>query len=68
MFADDIAIHSENRVEETLKWRKFVQERRETKVSCSKVERMWVNQLGPSGRIRLQEEEIKKVEGFKNIW
>lgn len=69
MFADDIVICSENReqVEEKLERWRFALERRGMKVSRSKTEYMCVNERDPSGRVRLQGEEIKKVEDFKYL-
>ncbi|KAK3544109.1 hypothetical protein QTP86_001805, partial [Hemibagrus guttatus] len=69
MFADDIVICSESReqVEESLeKWR-FVLERRGMKVSRSKTEYMCVNEREGSGTVRLQGEEVKKVQEFKYL-
>ncbi|KAM7373883.1 hypothetical protein PAMP_006573 [Pampus punctatissimus] len=69
MFADDIVICSESReqVEEKLERWRFVLERRGMKVSRSKTEYMCVNERDPSRRVRLQGEEIKKVEDFKYL-
>ena len=69
MFADDIVICSENReqVDEKLERWRFALERRGMKVSRSKTEYMCVNERDPSGRVRLQGEEIKKVEDFKYL-
>ena len=69
MFADDIVICSESReeVEEKLERWRFVLERRGMRVSRSKTEYMCVNERDPSGRVRLQGEEIKKVEDFKYL-
>ena len=69
MFADDIVICSESReqVEEKLERWRFALERRGMKVSRSKTEYMCVNEREPSGRVRLQGEEIKKVEDFKYL-
>ncbi|KAK3531995.1 hypothetical protein QTP86_002262 [Hemibagrus guttatus] len=69
MFADDIVICSESReqVEENLeKWR-FALERRGMKVSRSKTEYMCVNEREGSGTVRLQGEEVKKVQEFKYL-
>ncbi|KAK3562732.1 hypothetical protein QTP86_005733 [Hemibagrus guttatus] len=62
MFADDIVICSESReqVEENL-------ERRGMKVSRSKTEYMCVNERERSGTVRLQGEEVKKVQEFKYL-
>ncbi|KAK3545742.1 hypothetical protein QTP70_011326 [Hemibagrus guttatus] len=69
MFADDIVICSENReqVEENLERWRFVLERRGMKVSCSKTEYMCVNEREGSGTVRLQGEEVKKVQEFKYL-
>ncbi|MCI4385498.1 hypothetical protein PGIGA_G00051260 [Pangasianodon gigas] len=69
MFADDIVICSESReqVEENLeKWR-FALERRGMRVSRSKTEYMCVNEREGSGTVRLQGEEVKKVQEFKYL-
>ncbi|KAK3519733.1 hypothetical protein QTP70_003708 [Hemibagrus guttatus] len=62
MFSDDIVICSESReqVEENL-------ERRGMKVSRSKTEYMCVNEMEGSGTVRLQGEEVKKVQEFKYL-
>ncbi|KAK3543423.1 hypothetical protein QTP70_020909 [Hemibagrus guttatus] len=67
IFADDIVICSESReqVEENLEWWRFVLERRGMKVSRSKTEYMCVNEREGSGTVRLQGEEVKKVQEFK---
>ncbi|KAK3528614.1 hypothetical protein QTP70_005345 [Hemibagrus guttatus] len=64
MFADDIVICSESReqVEENLERWRFVLERRGMKVSRSKTEYMCVNEREGSGTVRLQGEEVKKVQ------
>ncbi|KAK3523752.1 hypothetical protein QTP70_009235 [Hemibagrus guttatus] len=69
MFADDIVICSESReqVEENLERWRFALERRGMKVSRSKTEYMCVNEREGSGTIRLQGEEVKKVQGFKYL-
>ncbi|KAK3522528.1 hypothetical protein QTP86_019021 [Hemibagrus guttatus] len=66
MFADDIVICSESReqVEENLERWRFVLERRGMKVSRSKTEYMCVNEREGSGTVRLQNEEVKKVQEF----
>ncbi|KAK3556387.1 hypothetical protein QTP70_007995 [Hemibagrus guttatus] len=69
MFSDDIVICSESReqVEENLvRWR-FALERRGMKVSHSKTEYMSVNEREGSGTVRLQGEEVKKVQEFKYL-
>ncbi|KAK3536339.1 hypothetical protein QTP86_006369 [Hemibagrus guttatus] len=69
MFADDIVICSESReqVEENLERWRFVLERRGIKVSRSKTEYMCVNEREGSGTVRLQGEEVKKVQEFKYL-
>ncbi|KAK3516145.1 hypothetical protein QTP70_005404 [Hemibagrus guttatus] len=69
MFADDIVICSESReqVEENLERWRFALERRGMKVSRSKTEYMCVNERGGSGTVRLQGEEVKKVQEFKYL-
>ncbi|KAK3566561.1 hypothetical protein QTP86_000973, partial [Hemibagrus guttatus] len=69
MFADDIVICSESReqVEENLERWKFALERRGMKVSHSKTEYMCVNEREGSGTVRLQGEEVKKVQEFKYL-
>ncbi|KAK3557018.1 hypothetical protein QTP70_022905 [Hemibagrus guttatus] len=67
MFADDIVICSESReqVEENLERWRFALERRGMKVSRTKTEYMCVNEREGSGTVRLQGEEVKKVQEFK---
>ncbi|KAK3538358.1 hypothetical protein QTP86_000551 [Hemibagrus guttatus] len=67
MIADDIVICSDSReqVEENLERWRFALERRGMKVSHSKTEYMCVNEREGSGTIRLQGEEVKKVQVFK---
>ncbi|KAK3524421.1 hypothetical protein QTP70_027975 [Hemibagrus guttatus] len=69
MFADDIVICSESReqVEESLERWRFALERRGMKVSRSKTEYMCVNEREGSGTVRLQGEEVKKVQDFKYL-
>ncbi|KAK3563150.1 hypothetical protein QTP86_016389 [Hemibagrus guttatus] len=69
MFADDIVICSESReqVEENLERWRFVLETRGMKVSRSKTEYMCVNVREGSGTVRLQGEEVKKVQEFKYL-
>ncbi|KAK3514261.1 hypothetical protein QTP70_012099 [Hemibagrus guttatus] len=69
MFADDIVICSESmeQVEENLKRWRFALERRGMKVSRSKTEYMCVNEREGSGTVRLQGEEVKKVQEFKYL-
>ncbi|KAK3564497.1 hypothetical protein QTP86_022776 [Hemibagrus guttatus] len=67
--ADDIVICSESReqVEESLERWRFALERRGMKVSRSKTEYMCVNEREGSGTVRLQGEEVKKVQEFKYL-
>ncbi|KAK3512866.1 hypothetical protein QTP70_028938 [Hemibagrus guttatus] len=69
MFADDIVICSESReqAEENLERWRFALERRGMKVSRSKTEYMCVNEREGSGTVRLQGEEVKKVQEFKYL-
>ncbi|KAK3517593.1 hypothetical protein QTP70_012951 [Hemibagrus guttatus] len=69
MFADDIVICSVSReqVEENLERWRFALERRGMKVSRSKTEYMCVNEREGSGTVRLQGEEVKKVQEFKYL-
>ncbi|KAK3509103.1 hypothetical protein QTP70_020311 [Hemibagrus guttatus] len=69
MFADDIVICSESgeQVEENLERWRFALERRGMKVSRSKTEYMCVKEREGSGTVRLQGEEMKKVQEFKYL-
>ncbi|KAK3570820.1 hypothetical protein QTP86_027652 [Hemibagrus guttatus] len=69
MFTDDIVICSESReqVEENLERWRFALERRGMKVSHSKTEYMCMNEREGSGTVRLQGEEVKKVQEFKYL-
>ncbi|KAK3507739.1 hypothetical protein QTP70_034844 [Hemibagrus guttatus] len=69
MFADDIVICSESReqVGENLERWGFTLERRGMKVSRSKTEYMGVNEREGSRTVRLQGEEVKKVQEFKYL-
>ncbi|KAK3568596.1 hypothetical protein QTP86_010286 [Hemibagrus guttatus] len=69
MFADDIVFCSESReqVEENLERWRFALERRGVKVSRSKTEYMCVNEREGSGTVRIQGEEVKKVQEFKYL-
>ncbi|KAK3575243.1 hypothetical protein QTP86_023434, partial [Hemibagrus guttatus] len=69
MFADDIVICSESReqVEENLERWRFALEIRVMKVSRSKTEYICVNEREGSGTVRLQGEEVKKVQEFKYL-
>ncbi|KAK3540870.1 hypothetical protein QTP86_002452 [Hemibagrus guttatus] len=69
MFAGDIVICSESReqVEENLERWRFALERRGMEVSHSKTEYMCVNESEGSGTVRLQGEEVEKVQEFKYL-
>ncbi|KAK3513085.1 hypothetical protein QTP70_000977 [Hemibagrus guttatus] len=69
MFADDIVICSESReqVEENQERCRFALERRGMKVCRSKTEYMCVNEREGSETVRLQGEEVKKVQEFKYL-
>lgn len=66
MFVDEIEICGESReqVEEKLEGWSFALERRGMKGRCSKMEYMCVIERDPSGRVRIQADEIKRVEDF----
>ena len=69
LFADDIVICSVSReeVEEKLEsWRKAL-ERRGLKVNRKKTEYMCVNERQGNGTVRMQGEEVAKVEDFKYL-
>ncbi|KAK3534100.1 hypothetical protein QTP86_002207 [Hemibagrus guttatus] len=66
VFADDIVMCREQ-VEENLERWRFALERRGMKVSRSKTEYMCVNEREGSGTVRLQGEEVKKVQEFKYL-
>ncbi|KAK3532456.1 hypothetical protein QTP86_018454, partial [Hemibagrus guttatus] len=69
MFADDIVICSESREqvkENPERWR-FALKRRGMKVRRSKTKYMCVNEREGSGTVRLQGEEVKKVQEFKYL-
>ncbi|KAK3524555.1 hypothetical protein QTP70_029867 [Hemibagrus guttatus] len=69
MFADDIVICSESReqVEENLERWRFALKRRGMKVSHSKTDYLCMNVREGSGTVRLQGEEVKKVQEFKYL-
>ncbi|KAI5609347.1 protein kinase C-binding protein NELL2-like [Silurus asotus] len=69
MFADDIVICCESReqVEESLERWRYALERRGMKLSRSKTEYMCVNEREGSGVVRLQGEELQKVEEFRYL-
>ncbi|KAK3571331.1 hypothetical protein QTP86_007566 [Hemibagrus guttatus] len=58
---------SREQVEENLERWRFALERRGMKVSGSKTEYMFVNEREGSGTVRLQGEEVKKVQEFKYL-
>ncbi|KAK3541958.1 hypothetical protein QTP86_008148 [Hemibagrus guttatus] len=66
---EETSVRSESReqVEENLERWRFALERRGMKVSCSKTEYMCVNEKEGSGTVRLQGEEVKKVQEFKYL-
>ncbi|KAK3531324.1 hypothetical protein QTP70_018124 [Hemibagrus guttatus] len=63
----DLYSESREQVEENLERWRFALERRGMKVSRSKTEYMCVNEREGSGTVRLQGEEVKKVEEFKYL-
>ncbi|KAI5108302.1 hypothetical protein C0J45_1896 [Silurus meridionalis] len=67
MFADDIVICGESRkqVKKSLERWRYALERRGMKVRNSKTEYMCVNEREGSGVMRLQGEEVEKVEEFR---
>lgn len=69
MFADDIVICSESKeqVEENLERWRFALERRGMRVSRSKTEYMVLNEREGNGTVRLQGEEVKRVQSFKYL-
>ncbi|KAK3570615.1 hypothetical protein QTP86_023803, partial [Hemibagrus guttatus] len=69
MYERSRTVVSENReqVEENLERWRFALERRGMKVSRSKTEYMCVNEREGSGTVRLQGEEVKKVQEFKYL-
>ncbi|KAM8853652.1 putative transposon-derived protein F52C9.6 [Synchiropus picturatus] len=69
MFADDIVIcdESKEQVEDRLERWRFALQRRGIEVSRSKTEYMCVNERDPSGQVKLQGVEIKKVGDFKYL-
>ncbi|KAK3531764.1 hypothetical protein QTP70_028289 [Hemibagrus guttatus] len=62
-----VVSESREKVEENLERWKFALERRGMKVSRSKTEYMCVNEREGSGTVRLQGEEVKKVQEFKYL-
>ncbi|KAF7690015.1 hypothetical protein HF521_011819 [Silurus meridionalis] len=69
MFADDIVIcgESSEQVEKSLERWRYALEIRGMKVSRSKTEYMCVNEREGSGVVRLQGEEVEKVEKFSGV-
>ena len=69
MFADDIVIcsESEERVEEKLESWRYALERRGMKVNRRKREYMSVNERQVKGTVKMQGEEVAKVEDFKYL-
>ncbi|KAI5095993.1 sushi, von Willebrand factor type A, EGF and pentraxin domain-containing protein 1 isoform X4 [Silurus meridionalis] len=69
MVADNIVICGESReqVEKSLKRWRYMLERRGMKVSRSNTEYMCVNEREGSGVVRLQGEEVVKVDEFRNL-
>ena len=69
MIADDIVICSESkeRVEEKLESWRYALERRGTKVNRRKTEYMCVNERQVNGTVKMQGEEVAKVEDFKYL-
>ena len=69
MFADDIVICSENKeqVEEKLESWRYALERRGMKVNRRKTECMCVNEKQVKGTVKMQGEEVAKVEDFKYL-
>ena len=69
MFADDIVICSESKewVEEKLESWRYALERRGMKVNRRKTEYMCVNERQVKGTVKMQGEEVAKVEDFKYL-
>ena len=69
MFADDIMIYSESkeRVEEKLESWRYAFERRGMKVNRRKTEYMCVNEKQVNSTVKMQGEEVAKVEDFKYL-
>ncbi|KAI5095577.1 hypothetical protein C0J45_14007 [Silurus meridionalis] len=69
MFADDIVIcvESSEQVEKSLERWRYALERMGMKVSRSKTEYMCVNERKGSGVVRLQGEEVEKMEEFRYL-
>ena len=69
MFADDIVIcsGSQEQLEEKLEIWRYALERRGMKVNRRKTEYMCVNERHVSGTLKMQGEEVAKVEDFKYL-
>ena len=69
MFADYIVIcrESKERVEEKLENWRYALERRGMKVNRRKTEYMCVNERQVKGTVKMQGEEVAKVEDFKYL-
>ena len=69
MFADDIVICSESKeqLEEKLKRWRYALERRGMKLNRRKTEDMCVNERQVNGTVKMQGEEVAKVEDFKYL-
>ena len=69
LFVDDLVIcaESKDKVEDELENWRYALERRGMKVSRSKTEYMCVNERNENGTVRLQGEELVKVEEFKYL-
>ena len=67
MFVDDIVVcrESNEQVEENLESWRYALERRVTKVNRRKTEYMCVNERQDNGTVKMQSEEVAKVEDFK---
>ena len=69
MFADDIVVCSESKegVEEKLESCRYALESRGIKVNRTKTEYMCVNERQVNGTVKMQGEEVAKVEDFKYL-
>ena len=69
MFADDIMICSKSKehVEEKLESWRYAFERRGMKVNRRRTEYMCVNERQDNGRVKMQGEEVVKVDDFKYL-
>ena len=70
MFADDIVISSESKeqVGEKLESWRYALERRGMKVNRRKTQYMCVNERQDNGTVRMQGEEVAKVNYFRSPW